>query len=93
MVTIVSLYSEKNGEINRFLNDFYNTNLHFEKSLKWEKDFDDPIEMAEIMGVFIDNKDKYSVNMWISFDKGLFINVTENNIDEIIRYMYERFPY
>ena len=45
------------------------------------------------MGTFIDNNDKYNINMWVSFDKGLFINVTEHNVNKIIRYMYERFPY
>lgn len=93
MVTIVNLYSEQKNEINRFLSEFYNTNLNLKDSLKWEKDFDNPIEMAEIIGTFIDNKDKYKINMWISLDKGMFINVTEHNVDEIIRYLYERFPY
>ena len=84
---------EISGEINRFLSNFYNINLHLESSLKWEKDYENPIEMAEIMGTFIDNNDKYNINMWVSFDKGLFINVTEHNVNKIIRYMYERFPY
>ena len=93
MVTTLSLYSEEKGEINKFLTKFYNSDVHLETDLKWEKDFDDPIEMAEIIGTFIDNKDAYKINMWISLDKGMFINVTENNVNEIIKYMYERFPY
>jgi len=93
MSVIVNLYSEKNYEINKFLSNFYNTNLNTENLLKWEKDFKNPIEIAEIIGVFIDNKDDYKINMWISLDKGLFINVTENNVNEIIKYLYERFPY
>ena len=93
MVTIVNLYSEKEGEINKFLNKFYNTNVNVLNSLKWEKEYNNPIEMAEIIGAFIDNKDKYNVNMWVSLDKGIFINVTENNVNELIRYLYERFPY
>lgn len=93
MVTVVNLYSEKEGEINNFLSKFYNTNLNLEDSLKWEKDYNNPIEMAEIIGAFIDNKDKYNANMWISLDRNIFINVTEHNADEIIRYLYERFPY
>lgn len=93
MVTVVNLYSVKEGEINKFLSKFYNTNVNLKHSLKWEKDFKNPIEMAELIGTFIDNKDKYNVNMWISLDKDIFINVTEQNVDEIIRYLYERFPY
>lgn len=93
MVTTVNLYSDKKGEINKFLSQFYNTNLNIEDSLKWEKDFNNPIEMVEIIGTFIDNKEDYQINMWISLDKNIFINVTEHNVDEIIKYLYERFPY
>lgn len=93
MVSVVDLYSEKNNEINKFLSIFYNCNLDLYNTLKWEKEFDNPVEMAEIIGAFIDNKDKYNINMWISLDKGLFINVTEHNVDAIIKYLYERFPY
>lgn len=93
MVTVVNLYSEKEGEINKFLSKFYNTNIDLKDSLKWEKDYNNPIEMAEIIGTFIDNKDKYNANMWISLDRNIFINVTEHNADAIIRYLYERFPY
>ncbi len=93
MVTIVNLYSDKKGEISKFLSEFYNTNVEIKKDLKWEKDFNNPIEMAEIIGTFIDNKDKYKINMWISLDKDIFINVTEHNVDKLIKYLYERFPY
>lgn len=93
MVTIVNLYSEEKGEIDKFLSKYYDTNLNIANTLKWEKTFYNPIEMAEIIGTFIDNKDKYNVNMWISLDKNLFINVTDHNANEIIKYLYERFPY
>lgn len=93
MVTIVDLYSEQKGEINNFLSKFYNTQYKLNNTLKWEKSFNNPIEMAELIGTFIDNNDKYKINMWISLDKNIFINVTEQNVDEIIRYLYERFPY
>lgn len=93
MVTVVNLYSEQKGEIQRFLSRFYNTNVSLKDPIKWEKDFKNPIEMVDIIGAFIDNKDKYNVNMWISLDKNIFINVTEHNSNEIIKYLYERFPY
>ena len=37
--------------------------------------------------------DKFSINMWISLDKDVLVNITPFNSDEIIRYLYERFPY
>ena len=93
MGTIVNLYSEKKGEISKFLHNFYNKSVPLKNDLKWEKDFENPIEMADIVGTFIDNKDLYKINMWISLDEDAFINVTEHNADKLIRYLYERYPY
>lgn len=91
---VVTLYSDKNGEIKKFLDMFYNSScLSNEKDLKWEKKFDNPVEISDIIGTFIDNNDKFKINMWVSFDKNIFINITENNADKIIRYIFERFPY
>ena len=93
MHTIVNLYSTKKGEIHKFLKKFMNTNTSNENTLKWEYSYENPIEIADIIGGFIDNNDKYKINMWISLDDGYFINVTDNNADDIIRYLFERFPY
>ena len=46
-----------------------------------------------MIGVLIENYEDYKINMWISLDKDLLINITPNNADEIIRYLYERYPY
>lgn len=63
------------------------------RTLEWEKNYRNPIEIADIIGALIENNDKFNINMWISIDEGLFINVTDYNADEIIRYLYERFPW
>lgn len=90
----VSLYSNKSGEIFRFLRDFFN-NLDFDitDDLKWKKFYNNPVELTDMIGVFIDNNDKYNISMWISLDKDVFINITPNNSDSIIRYLFERYPY
>lgn len=94
MSVIVNLYSKKNNEIFRFLNSYANKeNLQDKDLLEWRKEFKNPIEIADIIGVFIDNNEKYDINMWISLDKDFFINVTDNNADQIIRYLFERYPY
>ena len=92
MNTIVSLYSQTNQEIANFLKIFNNINVD-NNLLEWKKEFENPIEIADIIGVFIDNNEKYKINMWISLDKGFFLNVTEHNADQIIRYLFERYPY
>ncbi len=93
MKATVNLYSTIQGEIEKFLTSFYNKKIDIENKLKWNKNFENPIEMNDLIGTFIENNDKYKINMWISLDKGIYINVTEHNVDKIIRYIYERYPY
>ena len=93
MDVIVRLYSSKRNEINKFLGDFFGNSNEYINLLEWEKKYQNPVEITEIIGTFIDNNDKYSINMWISLDQGIFINVTNNNVDEIIKYIYERYPW
>ena len=93
MNTIINLYSDKPGEIKRFLKEFYQKDILLENELKWEKKFENPIEIVEIIAAIIDNNSEFKINSWISVDNGVFINVTDNNLDQIIRYLYERYPY
>lgn len=93
MNTIINLYSDKPGEIQRFLQNYYNEDISLKNDLKWEKKFENPIEIVEIISAIVDNNSKFKINAWISLDSGVFINVTETNLDQIIRYLYERYPY
>ncbi|MBD9158235.1 MAG: hypothetical protein EGQ16_00040 [Clostridiales bacterium] len=93
MFATVNLYSTKKGELNDFLSRFYNTDLEIYNNLNWEKKYTNPIELAEIIGVYIDNSDLYNLKMLICIDKNLFITITEDNANDIIKYLYERFPY
>lgn len=93
MIASVIFYSNEKGEINKFLSRYYETNLNIKDSLKWEKKYKNPIEMAELIGTFIDNNEDFKINMWICLDDGIYINVTNINANEIIKYLYERFPY
>lgn len=93
MNTVVSLYSQKRQEISKFLKSFNNINVYDNNILEWKKEFENPVEIADIIGVFIDNNEKFMINMWVSLDEGFFLNVTEHNADQIIRYLFERYPY
>lgn len=93
MIATINLYSSKKGELNRFLSSFYNTNLEIENNLNWENEYKNPIELADLIGTFVDNNDNFHIMMWICLDKDLFIRVTEKNANDIIKYLYERFPY
>lgn len=93
MKAIIRLYSDKDGEIPSFLNHFFKNKIVIENELLWQKEYENPIEMADMIGALIENQEDYKINMWISLDKDLFINITENNANEVIRYLYERYPY
>lgn len=92
MIAFVNLNSDKKGEVNRFLSNFYNHNLNIKEN-NWKKEFNNPIEIAEIIGVYIENVEEYDLYLWISLDAGIVVKVDENNANEIIKYLYERFPY
>ena len=93
MGAVVNLYSQKNNEIKKFLEKFFDKNLVINNDLKWEQLYENPVEAADIIGAYIDNSDRFNISMWVSLDKGVFINITNFNADKIIRYLYERYPY
>lgn len=92
-MAFVSLISNDSNELEKFLSSFYNTNFELNKSFNWTHEYMNPIELAEIIGVFIDNIDKYKIFMFVSLDKRIYLQVTEENSNDLIKYIYERFPY
>ena len=91
---IVKLFSNKTGEINRFLEHFEKDKfVSLPNDLLWQKEYENPIEIADIISALIENQDDYKINMWISLDEDMLINVTNNNADDVIRYLFERYPY
>ncbi len=92
MIT-VHLFSEKSGEINHFLSSLYNTDFGIPEQKTWKKIYTNPVEIADIIGTYIDNIDMYTLNMWVSLDNGIYIQITDQNGDAIIKYLFERFPY
>lgn len=92
MASSINLYSNKKGELNKFLSKFYNTNMEIYDDLNWSKKYDNPIEMADLIGVFIDNNENFEINLWVCFDNNIYIKVSNKNANELIKYIYERYP-
>ena len=92
MIAFVNLNSSINGEVNRFLSKYYNNKLNI-KNNNWEKHYTNPIEIADLIGVYIDNKEDYNISLWCSLDEGVIVKIDYSNANEIIKYLYERFPY
>ena len=93
MYPTIKFFSNKNGEISNFLSRYYNKENVDYNILEWEEEYKNPVEMSTILGVFADNIEDFDMVMWISLDKGVFIKITPNNADSIIRYLYERYSY
>ena len=89
----INLYSENTKELQNFLSSFYNSSFDLNNSLTWEHKYKNPIEIAEIIGIFVDNSDKFNIAMWVSIDNGVYIKISENNADNLIKYLFERYPY
>lgn len=89
----VNLYSNNSKELERFLSSFYNSSFNINNDLNWEHKYENPIEITEIIGAFVDNFEDFKIMMWVSLDKGAYIHVTQDNANELIKYLYERYPY
>lgn len=92
MLSSINIFSEQKGEINKFLSNYYNTNLDIDDKLKWQKTYKNPVEMTDLIGVFIENLDKYKINVWVCLDIDVYIRVSDKNADKLIRYIYQRYP-
>lgn len=86
----VRLYCVDNSELLNFLNKFYNKRI--EKTTE-DFTFDNPIELIDLISAVVDNNDQYKISAWLNLDEDIFIKITNTNIDDIIKYLYERYPY
>jgi len=93
VLVTISLRSKKENEINKFLSNFYETDMSIPQDLHWKKEYKNPIEASDIIGAFVDNIDSYDLKMWLCLDKNVYIHVTEHNGNDVIKYLFERFPY
>ena len=93
MLSSISIFSNKKGEINRFLSNYYNTSdLGIKDKLSWQKSYKNPIEMTDLIGIFIENSDTFKISLWVCLDSDVYIRVSDRNADKLIRYIFERYP-
>ena len=85
----LNLYCKDQNELSTFLERFYNKKI--EKSIE-NITFDNPIEMIDLISAIIDSNDKYNISAWINLDEDIFIKISNSNLNDIIKYLYERYP-
>ena len=92
MFSTVNLFSEKSGEIEKFLNLFFNKKINIKNKLYWQKEYTNPIDMIDIISTFVDNSEKFEIAFWISLDENIFISINDYTVNDIIKYLLERYP-
>ncbi len=92
MFSTVNLFSEKSGEIEKFLNLFFNKKININNKLYWQKEYTNPIDMIDIISTFVDNSEKFEIAFWISLDENIFISINDYTVNDIIKYLLERYP-
>ena len=89
----VTLYTKDKNELSDFLSEYYSKEI-IPNNTEWKNEYQNPVELVEIVSTFIDNKEKYkSTNMFVSIDSGVYISIQEKNYNSFIKYLFERFPY
>ena len=93
MIAKIIIISNKFGEINKFLTEFYSKEQNLENVLSWQKHFSNPVEISDLIATFTDSFSDFELSMWISLDEDVYIKISNSNSNDIIKYLFERYPY
>jgi hypothetical protein len=92
MSIIVDLISKNNTEIKKFLVEFFDNTLQIDDDIdEWMYTFKNPLESIDMISAYADNIEKFDFEAWICVDYGMFLKITYDNINEIIKMLFERF--
>ena len=92
MSITINLVSEKYGELEQFLSNYFEKDMLVDSdTLEWTYTFRKPLDSVSMINAIIDNSDIYSFTPWISMDKDLFIKIEENNHNDLVKYIFDRF--
>lgn len=89
----LNLFTENKNDLQTFLDKFYQTKTNLKDNFSYKKDFESPIDMIEIISTLVDNNEEFNIGIWITLDSNIYINITEINLNKIIKYLFERYPY
>ena len=94
MIAKVFLFSSKPNQINNFLSKFYCfKNIELANSYSWQKNFSNPVDITELIATLVDGINFTDITMWVSLDEDVYIKITSANANNVIKYIFERYPY
>ena len=93
MAVNISLVSEQNNVINNFLTSFFDNKITADvDTYEWDYSLKNDLESIDLISCLMDNIDAYpALNLWVSFDPNLFIKVKEDNYENLIKYIANRY--
>lgn len=89
MSLTVNLWSRKEGELKKFLESYYESEVVVvDDDDGWFCKYEKPLEAVDIISAVIDNNDRFQIVLCIQIDDGQLYHVTPANHNEIIRDIY-----
>lgn len=92
MPVTVNLQSENQGELKSFLNSYFEKDSKIDDDVsEWINVFNKPLEAIDLITSVIDNSDNFDIQLCISMDAGILVEVTQNNVEDIVKFMLFRY--
>lgn len=86
MPVTLSLWSTKQGEIQRFLHSFYQKDYKKEEnSRRWVEKFFNPLDSIDMISALMDNYESFDVTLYIHMENGYLHKITEKNYNDVIK--------
>ena len=88
----ITLLSQKPSELNEFLNTYFDEKIDVaDEAFMWSCIYQEPLASISLISTLIDNNEKYKIEALISIEHLNSIKVSEENIDDLIKFMYFRY--
>ena len=88
----VNLWSRKEGELKRFLDNYYEKDTKLENGIEqWIYVYNKPLDSIDIISAVLDNNHLFDIKLCIQIDEGDLLPVTNLNHNDIIKcilYLY-----
>ena len=92
MSVIVNLKSTNEGILKNFLDSYFERDSKIDNDvIEWINSYKKPLEAIDIITAVIDNIEKYNIQLQICMDADYFVEVNQNNVNNMIKFMLYRF--
>lgn len=92
MAVTINLISESENTINTFLNKYFEKDMMTDnETYEWSYTLPNPLDAANLISSIMDNNLSENITPWISFDENVFVKVKNDNYNDIIKYILQRF--